>query len=118
MKQQNFSGALEFSLKGVELTPGQPEWRLLFADCLKKSGDIHEALAEYRAIHKNFPDNISCLKSLYELERSLGSKDAKKYSNELKRLVQLDSKGDEIESRRSCKINHLNFYFARFNITE
>ncbi|XP_058801047.1 intraflagellar transport protein 88 homolog [Phymastichus coffea] len=104
MSTKNFSGALEYSLKGVDLTLGQPEWRLLFADCLKKSGEINEALAEYRDINKMFPNNINCLKSLCELERSLGSKDAKKYSTELKRLLQLHSNGAGMKMSKTSKI--------------
>lgn len=77
--------ALTYFQEAVELAPDQPKWRLSVAQCLRRTGQFHKALAEYQDMHIRFPDNIECLKCLVRLSSDMGLKEAQTYAIELRK---------------------------------
>ena len=53
----------------------QVKWQLMVASCYRKTGAYSEALAKYKAILSNNPDNIECLRYLVHMCTSLGRRD-------------------------------------------
>ncbi|KAK0182361.1 hypothetical protein PV327_000510 [Microctonus hyperodae] len=88
--------ALIYFERAVELAPEQPRWRLLVAACLRRTGQFHKALEEYKNIHRKFPENIECLKFLIRLCSDLGLKEAQLYASELKKA----EKSKELKDRQ------------------
>ncbi|XP_043474677.1 intraflagellar transport protein 88 homolog [Leptopilina heterotoma] len=78
--------AMIYFERAIELAPDEPRWRLLVATCLRRTGQFHKALEEYKNIHKLFPENIECLKFLIRLCSDLGLNEAHMYATELKKV--------------------------------
>ncbi|XP_023318131.1 intraflagellar transport protein 88 homolog [Trichogramma pretiosum] len=97
--------ALVYFQEAVELAPTEPRWRLLVAACLRRIGEFHKALAEYQDIHKQFPDNIECLKFLVRLCSDLGLKEAQFYATELRKAEKSKETKERVGSGRPGTTN-------------
>lgn len=100
--------------RAVELAPDQPRWRLLVAACLRRTGQFHKALEEYKNIHRKFPENIECLKFLIRLCSDLGLKEAQLYASELKKAEKSKELKDRQGSGRPGTTSNKNLFFLLF----
>jgi len=47
----------------------QVKWALMVAGCLRRVGQLEEALYRYRAIYATHPTNMECLRYLVQLSQ-------------------------------------------------
>lgn len=77
----------------------------MIAACHRRAGNYQQALAVYQAVHRQFPENIDCLKYLTRLCTDMGMEsEAISYADELKRLEKSRDRAASsmsIQSRKS-----------------
>ncbi|CAH1961917.1 unnamed protein product [Acanthoscelides obtectus] len=95
IEMQVVEKALVYFEKAAIMQPNEPRWNMMVAACHRRSGNMHKALTLYQEIHKQFPENVECLKFLVRLCTDLGMREAQDYIAELKRL----EKANEIRER-------------------
>ncbi|XP_039276818.1 intraflagellar transport protein 88 homolog [Nilaparvata lugens] len=93
--------AVSFYRRAASMQPNEPKWRLLIGSCYRRSGNYQQALATYKHIHTDFPDNIECLKLLVRMCSDLGLKEASGYAMELKKAEKSKELRERIGSSRS-----------------
>ncbi|XP_063223516.1 intraflagellar transport protein 88 homolog isoform X2 [Bacillus rossius redtenbacheri] len=94
------SKAVGYFERAALVQPSEVKWPLLVASCQRRAGDYHQALATLKDIHRNFPDNIDCLKILVRLCTDLGLKEATDYAVELRRAEKAKDVRERIGSSR------------------
>ncbi|KAK3914387.1 Intraflagellar transport protein 88-like protein [Frankliniella fusca] len=87
--------AISFFEKASVIQPDEMKWKLLIASCHRRAGNYQQALATYKDIHRESPENIECLKFLVRLSSDMGLKEAADYNLELKKA----EKAKELRSR-------------------
>lgn len=52
--------AISFFERASVIQPDEMKWKLLIASCHRRAGNYQQALATYKDIHKQSPENIEC----------------------------------------------------------
>ncbi|KAJ1521467.1 hypothetical protein ONE63_003135 [Megalurothrips usitatus] len=87
--------AISFFERASVIQPDEMKWKLLIASCHRRAGNYQQALATYKEIHKQSPENIECLKFLVRLCSDMGLKETADYAIELKKA----EKAKEVRNR-------------------
>lgn len=92
--------AISFFEKASVIQPDEMKWKLLIASCHRRAGNYQQALATYKDIHKQAPENIECLKFLVRLCSDMGLKEAADYGLELKKAEKAKEMRNRVGSGR------------------
>lgn len=92
--------ALVYFEKAALLQPNQPKWQMMVAGCHRRSGNLHRALILYQDVHRQFPENVECLRFLARLCSDLGMREAQEYTMELKKIEKSKEVRDRVNSSR------------------
>ena len=58
----------------AEIQPKEVKWRLMVTSCYRRLGSYQKALELYESIHKEYPQNLECLRYLVAICKELGKK--------------------------------------------
>jgi len=75
VKNEMYERAVHFFERAAQIQPIEVKWKLMVASCHRRSGDYQVALDIYLQIHREFPDNVECLRYLVHISDDLGKKD-------------------------------------------
>ncbi|XP_056633007.1 intraflagellar transport protein 88 homolog [Diorhabda sublineata] len=92
--------ALVYFEKAAIMQPQEPKWNMMVAGCHRRSGNMHKALKLYQEIHRQFPENLECLRFLVRLCGDLGMREAQEYLMELKKLEKSKEVRERVNSSR------------------
>ena len=81
--------AIQYFERASLIQPTQVKWQLMVASCFRRSGNYQKALDTYKDIHRNFPENVECLRFLVHLCTDTGLKEVQEYATKLKRLEKM-----------------------------
>ncbi|GAA31648.2 Intraflagellar transport protein 88 [Clonorchis sinensis] len=81
--------AIAYFERASLMQPNQTKWLLMIASCHRRSGNYQQALETYKTMHRQFPDNIDCLRFLVRLCADMGLPEAQEYANRLKRAEKM-----------------------------
>ncbi|MDE3187208.1 MAG: tetratricopeptide repeat protein [Acidobacteriota bacterium] len=76
LRQRDFDGALKTLESALQVSPGNPQLRVLQGIAYSGKGDKKNALASYRRALKDAPDYLPALEGAAQLEYEAGSADA------------------------------------------
>ncbi|CAG9770980.1 unnamed protein product [Ceutorhynchus assimilis] len=100
IEMQVVEKALTYFEKAALMQPGEPKWNMMVAGCHRRSGNMHKALTLYQEIHRQFPENLECLRFLIRLCGDLGMREAQDYLQELKKLEKTKEVRERVNSSR------------------
>lgn len=98
VRNDEFEAAIPFFRRAAEVHPKEPKWPLMVAACLRRTDDTDQAIQMYEDIHKQFPEDVECLKFLVILCQSKGLA-CEEYQE---KLSVLQSQDDENFGNRSA----------------
>ncbi|XP_061848430.1 intraflagellar transport protein 88 homolog isoform X2 [Colius striatus] len=81
--------AIEYFERAALILPTQVKWQLMVASCYRRSGNYQKALEKYKVVHRNFPENVECLRFLVRLCTDMGLKEVQEYMTKLKKVEKL-----------------------------
>ncbi|KAJ3660276.1 hypothetical protein Zmor_004731 [Zophobas morio] len=100
IEMQVVEKALVYFEKAALMQPNEPKWNMMVAGCHRRSGNMHRALTLYQDIHKQFPENVECLRFLVRLCNDMGMREAQDYILELKKLEKAKEVRERVNSSR------------------
>lgn len=86
VKSELYEKAIEFFERASEIQPGEVKWQLMVTSCYRRMGNFPKALELYEAIHKQYPDNLECLRYLVAICKDLN----RKFDHYEAKMVQLE----------------------------
>ncbi|KRT81393.1 Anaphase-promoting complex subunit 3 protein [Oryctes borbonicus] len=104
IEMQVVEKALVYFEKAAQMQPNYPKWHMMVAGCHRRSGNVHKALILYQEIHRQFPENVECLRFLVRLCSDLGMREAHDYALELKQLEKSKEVRNRVSSSRPGSI--------------
>ncbi|XP_031439050.1 intraflagellar transport protein 88 homolog isoform X6 [Clupea harengus] len=81
--------AIQYFERATLIQPTQVKWQLMVASCYRRSGNYQKALDTYKDIHRNFPENVECLRFLVRLCTDMGLKEVQEYATKLKKVEKM-----------------------------
>ena len=69
-----FEKAIIYFERASQIQPKEVKWQLMIASCFRRMNLFNEALKVYEDINSEYPDNIDCLRGLYQIRKELGMK--------------------------------------------
>ena len=72
MKSEMYEKAIEYFERAAEIQPKEVKWRLMVTSCYRRLGSYQKALELYESIHKEYPQNLECLRYLVAICKELG----------------------------------------------
>lgn len=91
VEHELYEQAVNYFERAVLIQPRDIKWPLMIASCVKRSGNLPQALQMYKDTHDRFPQNVECLKFLVRLCGDMGlSSDAAVYANKILSIEQAD----------------------------
>jgi len=75
VKNEVYEKAMPYFDLASKIQPQEVKWQLMVASCYRRVGAFPQALAKYKHIHAQHPDNIECLRYLVHICTDLGRKD-------------------------------------------
>ncbi|KAJ3629284.1 hypothetical protein MTP99_013684 [Tenebrio molitor] len=100
IEMQVVEKALIYFEKAALMQPNEPKWNMMVAGCHRRSGNMHRALTLYQDIHRQFPENVECLRFLVRLCNDMGMREAQDYILELKKLEKAKEVRERVNSSR------------------
>ncbi|KAI4470503.1 intraflagellar transport protein 88 [Holotrichia oblita] len=100
IEMQVVEKALIYFEKAAQMQPNYPKWHMMVAGCHRRSGNVHKALILYQEIHRQFPENVECLRFLVRLCSDLGMRETQEYALELKKLEKSKEVRNRVNSSR------------------
>lgn len=86
VKNEVYEKAMPYFDLAARIQPQEVKWSLMVASCFRRIGNYPMALARYKEINMQHPDNIECLRYLVHLCTELGRRDdAQEYMSRLRR---------------------------------
>lgn len=85
VKAELYEDAIQYFERAAEIEPGEVKWQLMVASCYRRMGAYPQALALYKRIHKDYPDNIECLRYLCSICKDMNDPQYEDYSKMLKK---------------------------------
>jgi intraflagellar transport protein 88 len=85
VKQELYEKAIQFFERASQIQPAEVKWRLMVTSCYRRMGSYPKALELYEEIHRDYPDNLECLRYLVAICKEL-SMPSDKYEAELKKM--------------------------------
>ena len=67
-----YEKAIEYFERAAEIQPKEVKWRLMVTSCYRRLGSYQKALELYENIHKEYPQNLECLRYLVAICKELG----------------------------------------------
>merc|ERR1719163_300133 len=86
VKSELYEKAIQFFERASQIQPGEVKWRLMVTSCYRRMGSYQKALQLYEEIHKDYPDNLECLRYLVAICKDLGQH----YDHYQKKLSKLE----------------------------
>jgi intraflagellar transport protein 88 len=74
VKSEMYEKAIHFFEQAAEIQPKEVKWRLMVTSCYRRMGQYQRALELYEEIHKDYPENLECLRYLVAICKDLGQK--------------------------------------------
>lgn len=74
VKGELYEKAIQFFERAAEIQPKEEKWQLMVTSCYRRMGNFQKALELYEAIHKQYPDNLECLRYLVAICKDLNRK--------------------------------------------
>merc|ERR1711981_457918 len=71
---------------GSQIQPNEVKWQLMVTSCYRRMGSYQKALELYEDIHKQYPEDLECLRYLVAICKDLGMK----YENYQTKLTKLE----------------------------
>ena len=81
--------AISFFEQATRVQPDEVKWKLMVTSCYRRMGNYQKALELYQDIHKQYPQNLECLRYLVAICKDLGTKHVE-YQRELTRLERVN----------------------------
>ncbi|XP_040913873.1 intraflagellar transport protein 88 homolog isoform X2 [Toxotes jaculatrix] len=81
--------AIQYFERATLIQPTQVKWQLMVASCYRRSGNYQKALETYKDIHRQFPENVECLRFLVRLCTDMGLKEVQEYATKLKKVEKM-----------------------------
>jgi len=98
--------AANYFARASVIDPHEVKWHLMNAACLRKVGNVHQALEKYRETHKKFPEAREVLEYLVRLCTDMKmDREAKDFAHKLKRLDKTLRERETRETRISSATN-------------
>eukprot|EP00200_Dunaliella_tertiolecta_P002646 CAMPEP_0202352668 /NCGR_PEP_ID=MMETSP1126-20121109/8762_1 /ASSEMBLY_ACC=CAM_ASM_000457 /TAXON_ID=3047 /ORGANISM="Dunaliella tertiolecta, Strain CCMP1320" /LENGTH=799 /DNA_ID=CAMNT_0048944913 /DNA_START=62 /DNA_END=2461 /DNA_ORIENTATION=+ len=86
VRNEVYEKAMPYFDLASKIQPQEVKWGLMVASCLRRVGAYPQALARYKAIDAEHPNNVECLKYLVHLCTELGRRDdAQAYMERLRK---------------------------------
>lgn len=89
VKNQIYEKAISFFEQATRVQPDEVKWKLMVTSCYRRMGNYQKALELYQDIHKQYPQNLECLRYLVAICKDLGTKHVE-YQRELTRLERVN----------------------------
>jgi intraflagellar transport protein 88 len=64
VKNELYEKAIKFFERATEIQPREVKWKLMVTSCYRRMGSYQKALELYQQIHKDYPENLECLRYL------------------------------------------------------
>lgn len=61
MECEVYEQAIRFYESATLVQPSNPKWKMMIANCYRKSANYQKALDIYRKIHNQFPEDVECM---------------------------------------------------------
>jgi intraflagellar transport protein 88 len=55
-----YEQAVRFYEGAIVIQPNEPKWKMMLANCYRKSANFQKAFTIYKKIHNQFPENVEC----------------------------------------------------------
>lgn len=78
--KDEYSDAIDYFERAAEIEPYELKWKLMVASCYRRMDKLDRALQIYKAVHKQDPDNIECLRYLCTICHDTNDKDYEEYA--------------------------------------
>ena len=85
----SYTQAISFFEQATKVQPDEVKWKLMVTSCYRRMGNYQKALELYQDIHKQYPENLECLRYLVAICKDLGTKHVE-YQRELTRLERVN----------------------------
>ncbi len=72
VKSEMYEKAIQYFERAAEIQPKEVKWRLMVTSCYRRLGSYQKALELYEEIHKEYPQNLECLRYLVAICKELG----------------------------------------------
>jgi len=72
VKNELYEKAIEFFQRASQIQPTEVKWRLMVTSCYRRMNAFQKALELYEQIHKEYPENVECLRYLVALCKDMG----------------------------------------------
>jgi len=87
VKNEVYEKAMPFFNLAAKIEPSEVKWQLMVASCYRRTGAYPLALAKYKEILLQHPENIECLRYLIHMYTSLGrQEEVNAYENQLRKV--------------------------------
>jgi len=97
VKSELYEKAIEFFQRASQIQPNEVKWRLMVTSCYRRMSAYQKALSLYEEIHKDYPENVECLRYLVAICKDMGLQ----YGTYQTKLAKLDDyKAIPMETRR------------------
>ncbi|OQR98053.1 Intraflagellar Transport Protein 88 [Achlya hypogyna] len=74
VKSELYEKAIQFFERASQIQPQEVKWRLMVTSCHRRMGAYQKALILYEQIHRDYPENLECLRYLVAICKDLGQK--------------------------------------------
>ena len=64
VKNELYEKAMAFFERAAQIQPQEVKWKLMVASCHRRIQNFSNALQIYQDIHREYPDNVECLRYL------------------------------------------------------
>ncbi|CAM6118773.1 unnamed protein product [Calypogeia fissa] len=91
VRNEVYNKAMPYFALASKVQPTEVKWQLMVASCFRRTGQYKLALAKYKAILANNPDNVECLRYLVHMCNSLGRKEELAHYESRLRTVELQA---------------------------
>ena len=92
VKSELYEKAIEFFERASQIQPHEVKWRLMVTSCYRRMGTYQKAFELYEEIHRDYPDNLECLRYLVAICKDLGVQYGQ-YQTKLAKLERTYSSG-------------------------
>ena len=74
VKSELYERAIQFFQRAAEIQPNEVKWRLMVTSCYRRMQRYQKAYELYEDIHREYPENLECLRYLVAICKDLGMK--------------------------------------------
>ncbi len=74
VKSELYEKAIQFFERASQIQPSEVKWRLMVTSCHRRMGAYQKALLLYEQIHREYPENLECLRYLVAICKDVGQK--------------------------------------------